>query len=83
VWVADMDKNGTLDVTGANCSAVACPFFLNDGMGNFSEQILSNTGGHNPFFIDVNGDGWLDLFSANHGRFGAPNPLELYVNRPQ
>jgi hypothetical protein len=83
VWVADIDKNGTLDVIAAqqeqsNHRRIA--IFLNDGTGNFSMQVLSNTGSHNPFLIDINGDGWLDLFSVGHGRFGGQNPVELYIN---
>jgi hypothetical protein len=83
VLVADMDRNGTPDVIAAEQEHTPerrVSVFLNDGKGNFSQQILSNTASHNPFLIDINGDGWPDLFSANHGRFGAPNPLELYIN---
>ena len=83
VWVADIDKNGTLDIVAAQQEQSKdrrIAIFFNDGMGNFSTQILSNTGSHNPFLIDTDGDGWLDLFSAGHGRFGAPNPVELYIN---
>jgi regulation of enolase protein 1 (concanavalin A-like superfamily) len=83
VWVADIDRNGTLDVIAAQqeqSKERRVAVFLNDGTGNFSMQILSNTGSHNPYLTDINGDGWLDLFSAGHGRFGAPNPIELYIN---
>ena len=83
VLVADIDKNGTLDVIAAEQEHTPqrrVSMFLNDGSGNFTQQILTNTGSHNPFLVDINGDGWLDMFSANHGRWGIPNPLELYIN---
>ena len=83
VWVADIDKNGTLDIVVAQqeqSKERRIAILFNDGKGNFSMQILSNTGSHNPFLTNINGDGWLDLFSAGHGRFGAPNPVELYIN---
>jgi hypothetical protein len=83
VWIADVDKNGTQDIVTAEQEQSPqrrVSVFFNDGSGNFSLQILSNTGSHNPFLVDLDGDGWLDLFSAGHGRFGAPNPLELYIN---
>jgi hypothetical protein len=83
VWVADMDKDGNQDIVTAQQEQSVqrrVSIFFGDGKGNFSNQILSNTGSHNPFLVDLNGDGWLDLFSAGHGRFGAPDPLELYIN---
>jgi len=83
VLVGDMDKNGSLDVIAAEMEQSAerrVSVFLNDGRGNFSQQILSNSASHNPFVIDINGDGWLDLLSVNHGRYGVPNPVELYIN---
>jgi regulation of enolase protein 1 (concanavalin A-like superfamily) len=86
VLIADMDKNGTLDVIAAEQEHTPerrVSIFLNDGKGNFSQQVLSNSASHNPFVIDINGDGWLDMFSANHGRWGVPNPLELYINPGQ
>ena len=55
--------------------------YFNDGKGNFSPQILSNAGGHNPFVGDINADGWPDILNANHGFTGVPNPLEIYINR--
>src|SRR5262249_11018871 len=37
-------------------------------------------GGHNCKAGDVDGDGDIDLLSANHGWNGAPNPIELFRN---
>jgi hypothetical protein len=55
--------------------------FYNDGHGNFTQQVLSNSSGHNPVVIDVGGDGDLDIFSSPHGFYGVPNPLEIYLNK--
>jgi hypothetical protein len=52
-----------------------------DGSGNFTPQVLATTGGHNQVAADIDGDGSVDFFSANHGYFGAPNPIELFLNR--
>jgi hypothetical protein len=84
VRVFDMDKNGTLDLVVAEQEQSPerrLSVYFNDGSGNFSGQILSNTSGHNPFVIDINKDGWLDILSTAHGYFGAPNPIEVYINR--
>ena len=51
-----------------------------DGTGSFTKQVLATTGGQNQVSADVDGDGDIDFFSANHGFYGAPNPVELYVN---
>jgi hypothetical protein len=84
VHVADFDHNGTLDVMVSQQEQSPqrrVSIFFNDGHGNFSEQILSNTGGHNPWVVDINGDGWMDILNIGHGVFGAPNPVEIYINR--
>ena len=54
---------------------------INDGGGRFTAQVLQWTGGQNQVAGDVDGDGDLDFVSANHGVYGAPNPIELFVNQ--
>jgi hypothetical protein len=51
-----------------------------NGRGAFRTQVLERTGGQNQVAADIDGDGDLDFLSANHGVFGAPNPIELFVN---
>ncbi len=55
--------------------------FFGDGHGNFTPQILANTGGHNQVAGDVTGDGDLDILNANHGWAGAAHPIELFLNQ--
>ncbi|HZU90930.1 MAG TPA: VCBS repeat-containing protein, partial [Stellaceae bacterium] len=55
--------------------------FYGDGQGNFTQQILATTGGHNQVLGDIDGNGDLDILSANHGYDGAPNPLEVWMNQ--
>jgi Beta xylosidase C-terminal Concanavalin A-like domain/FG-GAP-like repeat len=83
VRAADMDKNGTVDVVVAEQEQA--PFrrvaiFYNDGTGNFTQQILSSGSGHSEVVGDTNGGGALDILNAGHGFFGAPHPIELYLN---
>ena len=43
-------------------------------------EVLETTGGQNNVVGDVDGDGDLDILSVNHGYYGAPHPIELFVN---
>jgi hypothetical protein len=54
--------------------------FYNDGKGNFVQQVIETTGGQNQVAGDVDGDGDIDFVSVNHGVYGAPNPIELFLN---
>ncbi len=55
--------------------------FFNDGSGNFTQDVLAKTGGHDVYVADVDGDGDQDILNANHGVYGAPHPIELFVNQ--
>jgi len=84
IWIADMDGNGTPDIVTAEQEQAIqgrVSVFLNDGTGNFSEQILSTGSGHNLALGDLDGDGNLDIFNSAHGDFGFFHPLELFLNR--
>jgi hypothetical protein len=93
--VGDLNRDGHLDFVVAeqeqahNSGPCWCQNFDNqrvavfygDGNGNFTQQILATTGGHNQVLGDIDGDGALDILSSNHGYYGAPNPLEIWVNQ--
>jgi hypothetical protein len=82
--VADLDGNGTPDIAMAEQEQSVqerVSVFLNDGHGNFTEQILSTGSGHNIALGDVDGDGLPDILNAPHGFFGFNHPVELFLNR--
>jgi FG-GAP-like repeat len=56
--------------------------YYNDGNGNFTAQILAMTGSQNQVVGDVldPGGNKLSIFGANHGHYGAPDPLQLWFN---
>jgi Chitobiase/beta-hexosaminidase C-terminal domain/Beta xylosidase C-terminal Concanavalin A-like domain/FG-GAP-like repeat len=83
IQVADMDKNGTLDIVveeqdQAPLDRVAV--FYNDGKGNLTEQIISNVKGHNDPLGDVTGSGTPDILNSGHGFFNDSHPLQIFLN---
>jgi hypothetical protein len=93
IVVVDIDKNGTPDLVVAeqeqSHDPVGGPYsfnndrvaiFFGNGAGGFTEQVLETTGGQNNVVGDVDGDGNLDILNVNHGFYGAPHPIELFVN---
>jgi hypothetical protein len=95
ITVADMNHDGTQDLVvseeeqahnsppgyNQNFNLQRVAVFYNDGNGNFTQQVLATTGGQNQVVGDIEGDGDLDVLNANHGFYGAPNPLEIWVNQ--
>ncbi|MBI3855857.1 MAG: VCBS repeat-containing protein [Planctomycetes bacterium] len=80
---ADIDKNGALDLVLAEQEQSPqdrVAIFYNNGAGGFSQVVLETTGGQNNVVADVDGDGDLDILSINHGVYGAPHPIELFIN---
>ena len=83
IQVADMDRNGTLDIVVAEQDQSALnrvAVFYNDGKGNLTEQTISNGKGHNDAVGDVTGTGPLDILSSGHGYFNDPHPLQIFLN---
>lgn len=95
IMVGDVDGDGTRDVaiaeqeqshdTGSsytfNNDRIAVYYNTARDGSTWSRQVLASTGGHNPKMGDIDNDGDLDILNANHGYYGAPNPIELWRNR--
>jgi len=83
IQVADMDKNGTLDIVVAEQDQAPLDrvaVFFNDGQGNLTEQTISNAKGHNDPVGDVTGSGSLDILNSGHGYFNDPHPLQIFLS---
>jgi uncharacterized repeat protein (TIGR01451 family) len=82
--VADFDGDGQPDLAFAEQEQSASKrigIYFNGGGGSFwTLQVLANSGGHNAKAGVVGNDQHPSIWSANHGYFGAPNPLELWRN---
>jgi hypothetical protein len=83
--IGDMNKDGTPDVVIAEqeqSDQKRVAIYYNNGKGTaWTQQVLATTGGMNAVVADIDNDGDLDILSANHGFFGAPNPLEIWRNQ--
>ena len=69
---ADIDNDGDLDVFVTNQQDQNNSLYLNDGNGVFTavtEGPVVSDGGHSysAAWVDIDNDGWVDLFVANGG----------------
>jgi len=81
VGVADFDMDGTLDVATAEMLQGDDPdevkIYFNNGKGkNWIKQILSDSGCHSMRIVDIDDDGDMDLFGANHN----DRKIRLWIN---
>ena len=69
IQIVDINGDGKLDLVSAESAAGAVGVFLNRGDGTFNAQVTFSTGGgsapQTAYTADVNGDGKLDLVTAN------------------
>ncbi len=69
----DINHNGRLDLFVTNFSGESNTLYLNDGAGNFTDKTFSAGLGQSSLdvlgfgtkFLDIDLDGWLDLFVVN------------------
>jgi hypothetical protein len=82
--VADFDGDGNPDIAFAEQEQSASKrigvYFSSQAASSWSLQVLAATGGHNLKAGVVGNDSHPSLLCANHGFYGAPNPLELWQN---
>jgi hypothetical protein len=79
--LADMDRDGRLDVVTARMHQGAAPqevsVYLNGEAGRrWTRRVVSTKGSHNIVLADLDGDGVIDILGANHG--GPYQPVELW-----
>ena len=84
---ADIDGNGTVDVMSMNSGggdAILAYFLINDGLGNFTRSInrlpmeLQEASQYIFELIDVDRDGFIDLFTAGGETTEGVTPATIY-----
>jgi hypothetical protein len=84
VGIGDVAGHGHLDIVAGEEDQAPDPrlaIFYNDGTGGFSEQIVSPDPTHNLALGDAAATGRLDILAGGHGYYGAPHPIEVYINQ--
>jgi hypothetical protein len=84
--VVDMNNDGELDVVTSEMEQsphrrVSVYWNLGTGL-KWRQQVISTDGSHNIRVADINHDGYPDIIGANHGNYGGPTPLEVWLNLP-
>lgn len=82
--LADFDADGALDVMIAeqeqSSSGRVMVYRNQGGARGWKPVVVSENGGHNPKVGILDGDRYPDILNANHGFYGAPNPLQAFMN---
>jgi hypothetical protein len=72
VAIGDYDRNGTFDIFKTNFAGDTSTLYANTGSGSCDDRTFTSGIGVNTrwlgwgvSFVDLDGDGWLDLFLAN------------------
>ncbi len=85
--VADFDNDGDLDIvtsdTGRFWEGISISLYRNDGAGNFTFVNWYNIGNTGPSGIiaaDFNGDGWIDVATANDAYIACNNTVSVLFN---
>jgi hypothetical protein len=72
VATGDYDRNGTVDLFKTNCAGDKSNLYANDGKGSCEDRTFAAGVGLNTrwlgwgvAFVDLDNDGWLDLFLVN------------------
>ncbi len=83
---ADIDRDGDLDLVVVNTFNTQSWIFINDGLGNFTDETdtrlpTANFSGSDADFGDVDNDGDLDLIFTNSGTTAFGTGVDrLYLN---
>ena len=85
-WV-DMNNDGNLDLYISHDNGINNSLYINNGDGTFTKETQLNIVNDQAYtrdhaWVDINNDGWLDLFLGNDGQSIQQNDF-LYISNQQ